>query len=87
MAESSYPVYIIHQTMIVIIASFVVDFAIPRAAQWIVLLALAVAATFALYETVRRVSVLRFLLGMRRRKAAARPLEVALEPETSRTAA
>ena len=29
LAEGSYPVYIIHQTVIVIIAFYVVDFAIP----------------------------------------------------------
>ena len=58
LAEGSYPVYIIHQTMIVIIAFYVVDFAIPRAAQWVILLVLAVAATFALYEVVRQGHVL-----------------------------
>jgi hypothetical protein len=69
-----------HQTMIVIIAFFVVDFAIPRAAQWIVLLVLAVAATFALYEIVRRVGFLRFLLGMRRRKPAVTRVDVVPVP-------
>ena len=43
LAEGSYPVYIIHQTMIVIIAFYVVDFAVPEAAQWVILLVLAVA--------------------------------------------
>jgi glucan biosynthesis protein C len=80
LAEGSYPVYIIHQTIIVIIAFFVVDFAIPRAAQWVVLLVLAVTATFALYEIARRVNVLRFLLGMRRRKPVVATVEVATEP-------
>ncbi len=81
LAEASYPVYIIHQTMIVILAFYVVDFASPEPAQWIVLLILAVAATFALYEIVRRVNVLRFLLGMRLRRRAPEPVEVALGPE------
>jgi glucan biosynthesis protein C len=82
LAEGSYPVYIIHQTMIVIIAFYVVDFALPRAAQWVVLLVLAVAATFALYEIARRVAFLRFLLGMRGRKRtmAVTPVAVAVEP-------
>lgn len=68
LAESSYPVYVIHQTAIVVLGFFVVDFAIPLGAQWVVLLALSAAATFALYEIARRVGVLRFLLGMRERK-------------------
>jgi peptidoglycan/LPS O-acetylase OafA/YrhL len=79
LAEGSYPVYVIHQTAIVIIGFYVVDFAIPRGAQWVVLLVLAVAATFALYEIARRVGVLRFLLGMRSRPAAATPGVAALE--------
>ena len=71
LAEASYPVYIIHQTVIVILAFYIVDFAIPMPAQWVVLLALSVAGTFALYEIVRRVNVFRFLLGMRQRRKAA----------------
>jgi peptidoglycan/LPS O-acetylase OafA/YrhL len=81
LAEASYPIYIIHQIMVVIIAFYVVDFAIPEFVQWIILLALAVAATFALYEVARRVGVLRFLLGMRPRRQAAKPVEVALGPQ------
>jgi peptidoglycan/LPS O-acetylase OafA/YrhL len=84
LAEASYPIYIIHQTMIVILAFYVVDFAIPEAAQWIILLALAVATTFALYQVVRSVGVLRFLLGMRPRRRAAKPVEVTAEPEAPR---
>jgi len=67
LAEGSYPIYIIHQTAIVIIAFYVVGWAVPEAVQWIVLLVLATAASFALYDIARRVGVLRFLLGMRRR--------------------
>jgi peptidoglycan/LPS O-acetylase OafA/YrhL len=67
LAEGSYPVYIIHQTVIVILAFYVVDFAVPLGAQWVILLVLAVLGTFALYEIARRVGVLRFLLGMRQR--------------------
>jgi glucans biosynthesis protein C len=79
LAEGSYPVYVIHQTAIVIIAFYAVDFGIPRGAQWVVLLVLAVAATFALYEIARRIGVLRFLLGMRGRRAAAKPGVAGLE--------
>jgi peptidoglycan/LPS O-acetylase OafA/YrhL len=79
LAEGSYPVYIIHQTAVVIIGFYVVDFAIPRGAQWVLLLVLAVAATFALYEIARRAGVLRYLLGMRSRPVAATPNGAALE--------
>ncbi len=67
-----------------IIAFYVVDFAIPETAQWVILLALAAASTFALYEVVRRAGILRFLLGMRPRRRAAKPVEVAGGPEAPR---
>jgi peptidoglycan/LPS O-acetylase OafA/YrhL len=65
LGEASYPVYILHQTVIVILAFYIVGWAIPEALQWILLLAVSVAGTFALYEGVRRWSVTRFLFGMR----------------------
>lgn len=72
LAESSYPVYIIHQTAIVILAFYVVGLDIPWGAQWALLLGASVAATFAGYEVVRRTDWLRFLFGMRTR-ASRRP--------------
>jgi glucan biosynthesis protein C len=68
LAEGSYPAYILHQTVIVIIGFYVVQWTAPRPAQWVILLLAAVAGTFALYELVRRVNVLRFLFGMKWRK-------------------
>jgi glucan biosynthesis protein C len=59
LAEASYPVYILHQTAIVVLA------AIGGAAQWVVILVASVVASFAIYEVVRRVGVLRYLFGMR----------------------
>jgi glucan biosynthesis protein C len=78
LAEGSYPLYILHQTVIVILAFFVVDFAIPAPAQAVVLFVLVVAGTFALYEIVRRVRVFRFLFGMKRRKKKPRVAEGAV---------
>jgi glucan biosynthesis protein C len=68
LAEGSYPVYILHQTVIVIIGFYLIRWAAPRPALWAILLIAAVAGTFALYEIVRRVGVLRFLFGMKARK-------------------
>jgi glucans biosynthesis protein C len=68
LAEGSYPVYILHQTVIVVFAFYLVGWAVWEPLQWIVLLTVSVAVTFALYEGVRRWSVTRFLFGMRRKK-------------------
>jgi len=64
-AESSYPVYLLHQTVIVGIAFYLVQVPLAWPLQWFLLLVVAVAVTFALYEMVRRASVLRFCFGMR----------------------
>lgn len=67
LAEGSYPIYILHQTVIVVVAFYLVGLAIPTVAMWPLLLTVSVVGTFGLYELVRRVGVLRFLFGMRRR--------------------
>jgi peptidoglycan/LPS O-acetylase OafA/YrhL len=72
LAEGSYPVYILHQTVIVIVAFYVVTVPTAGVVQWLLLLICAVGGTFALYEIVRRFGVLRFLFGMKPRRAALR---------------
>jgi glucans biosynthesis protein C len=67
LAEASYPMYIVHQTVIVVIAFYLVGTGLPEVVQWVLLLVGAVALTFAVYEIVRRVNPLRFLFGMRTR--------------------
>jgi peptidoglycan/LPS O-acetylase OafA/YrhL len=68
LAEGSYPVYILHQTVIVLFAFSLVGWAVWEPLQWVALLAVSVVVTFALYEGVRRWSVTRFLFGMRPKK-------------------
>jgi len=70
LAEGSYPVYILHQSVIVIIGYYLVRVVVPGPVQWIALLVASVAGTFILYEIVRRLNVLRFLFGMKRRRGA-----------------
>ena len=74
LAEGSYPIYVLHQTVIVAFAFYLVGWAVWEPLQWALLLAFSVLGTFALYEVVRRWSVSRFLFGMRRAKQ--RPGEV-----------
>ncbi len=76
LAESSYPVYILHQTVIVVAAFYLVRMQGPLALEWTAVFIVAVLATFALYELVRRVPVLRTLFGMR-----PRPARVSAQPE------
>lgn len=70
LAEASYPVYILHQTVIVAAAFYLVRVVPGSWAGFAAVLAASLAATFVLYEGVRRVTPLRVLFGM---KSAARP--------------
>lgn len=67
--DASYPVYILHQTVIIVIAYFVISRPwTPGSKYWLVLLA-TMAVCVALYEVIRRVAPLRFLFGMKAARA------------------
>ena len=65
LAEASYPVYILHQTVIVVLAFYIVGLPAAQPLQWLTLLVVSVVSTYALYEVVRRLSISRALFGMR----------------------
>jgi peptidoglycan/LPS O-acetylase OafA/YrhL len=81
LAEASYPLYILHQTVIVVLAFYLINLPGPWFLQWVVLLIAVVAGTFGLYEVVRRLGPLRFLLGLK--VASPTRAQAAAEPETS----
>ena len=90
LAEGSYPIYILHQTVIVVAAFSIVGLAVAEPLQWLTLLVVSVGVTFALYEVLRRFSVSRFLFGMRplkKKEAAALAQRPAVEPSAGRSAA
>ncbi|MBN2224852.1 MAG: acyltransferase family protein [Deltaproteobacteria bacterium] len=61
------PFYILHQTVIVIIAFFLVGWDAPVPVKYAALVALSFVVIMALYEgIVRRIGVLRFLFGMKK---------------------
>jgi glucans biosynthesis protein C len=83
LAEGSYPVYLLHQTVIVIVAFYLVGMAGPWPVQWLLLLVASVAATFALYEGIRRTPV-RVLFGMKLvRPQSRRAMVVSAHPEAA----
>jgi glucan biosynthesis protein C len=85
LAEGSYPVYILHQTVIVVLAFSIVHLPAAEPLQWLTLLVSSLALTFALFEAVRRFAPSRFLFGMRplRRQTAE---QVAGEPRPTQSA-
>lgn len=74
--EASYPVYIMHQTVIVVIGYYVIHTSWTPWSKYFVILALTMVACFALYQgCVRRFAPLRFAFGMK-------PLPPAVSLET-----
>lgn len=76
LAEASYPLYILHQTVIVAVAFYLVRIVPGAWLGFAALLAASFAVTFAFYEGVRRMPALRLLFGMKpaaRRAAAPAP--------------
>jgi glucan biosynthesis protein C len=74
--EMVLPFYILHQTVIVAVAYFIVQTRMPVLAKYGITVVIAFAGIVVLYEgLVTRVGVLRFLFGMKKRAA---------EPRTSR---
>ena len=64
--EAVLPFYILHQTVLLSIGYFVVQWAIPDLAKWAIILVSSFIAIMLIYEfIVRRWNVMRFLFGMR----------------------
>jgi peptidoglycan/LPS O-acetylase OafA/YrhL len=73
--EASYPYYILHQTIIVIIGFYVVQWQLGVAVKYLLILAAATAVTALLYELlVKRFNLFRFLFGMRLMKKEKPPV-------------
>ena len=69
--EMVLPFYILHQTVIVIVAYFVVQTGLAIPIKYGITVVISFAVIVALYELlVRRIGVLRFLFGMRKKAAA-----------------
>jgi glucan biosynthesis protein C len=79
--DASYPVYILHQTVIIVIAYFVIQQAWSPVSKYWLVLAPTLVACVLMYEGIRRVALLRFLFGMKPIKHA--PDRGAIDPRTS----
>jgi glucans biosynthesis protein C len=64
MGAASYPVYIIHQAILVAIAYYMVMLRVPPALQFLAIVIFSFLLTFACYEVLRRIPVVRALFGI-----------------------
>jgi len=64
--EAVLPFYILHQTVLLCVGYFVVQWAIPDLLKWMIILTASFTIIMAIYEfVVRRFNVMRFLFGMK----------------------
>ncbi len=64
--EAVLPFYILHQTVLLVVGYFVLQWALPDALEWAIIVILSFAIIMALYEyLVRRWNGVRFLFGMK----------------------
>lgn len=69
LAAAIFPVYILHQTVIVVLAHHLKPYAIPPLAEALLLITATFALCFGAYEVIRRVALLRPLFGLKARDA------------------
>lgn len=81
LTEAVFPVYILHQTLIVSMAHWFKPFKLAPVTEGVILVVLTFCISFGVFEVVRRVGVLRPLFGLGRR-----PASVADGYQTSATA-
>jgi len=64
--EAVLPFYIFHQTVLLVVGYFVLQWGLPDVLEWAVIVVISFAIIMALYEfVVRRFNVMRFLFGMK----------------------
>ena len=84
--EAVLPFYILHQTVILSVGFFVVQWPIPDLVKFVVIAILSFAIIMLLYEfLIRRFNLLRFLFGMRPLKRAAPPVTAPVQPVPEKT--
>jgi len=74
--EAVLPFYVLHQSVLIYVGYFVVQWSIPAELKWLIIVPLSFATIIGLIEIIRRVNVLRFLFGMKPLKPSVAPRAV-----------
>lgn len=64
LTAASYPVYIIHHAILVAVAYYLIAVPVPPVVQYVLIVLLSLLGTFALYEIIRRIPVVRALFDV-----------------------
>ncbi len=65
---ASFPVYILHMPVLVVVGFFVLKFPIGVAGQFLTIIMISAVLTFLIYEIIKKIPVLRFFLGISKHK-------------------
>lgn len=68
LTRRSFPVYILHMPVLVVVGFYVLKFPIGVAGQFLTIVLISSVLTFLIYEIIKRVPVLRFFLGISKQK-------------------
>jgi peptidoglycan/LPS O-acetylase OafA/YrhL len=71
--EAVLPFYVLHQSILIYVGYFVVQWDIPAGFKWLIIAPLSFAIIIGLIAIIRRVNVLRFLFGMKPLRRTAEP--------------
>lgn len=83
--EAVLPFYIFHQTVLLVVGYFVLQWGLPDVLEWAVIVVISFAAIMVLYEFgVRRFNLMRFLFGMKMLKRASPVVTPKTQPATGR---
>lgn len=66
--RASFPVYILHMPVLAVVGYFVLKFPIGVAGQFLMIISISFILTFLIYEIIKKVPVLRFLIGISKQK-------------------
>ncbi len=64
LTRASFPVYILHMPVLVVVGFFVLNFPLGVTGQFLTIILISSVLTFLIYEIIKRVPVLRFFLGI-----------------------
>ncbi len=68
LTQASFPVYILHMPILVVVGFFALKLPIGVAGQFLLIVLISFIVTFLIYEIVKRIPVLRFFLGMKKQE-------------------
>ena len=79
LSEAAYPFYILHFLCLTAVSYFVVQIQAVVVVKYLLIITITFGVTFLVYEGVRRIMLLRFLMGMKSHRSSPQVVRPALQ--------